>query len=117
MPLDGLSAAPAVAATKKAKHNVTSRGSIRGTSDQIITTAFRRGLGRRGEPGPLWRVEIRQPAADAKLTIFHTRGADRSARAYQKALPMLRANQPLAGVPGVPEVTREYASMYQSLPG
>src|SRR5262249_2225439 len=66
--------------------------------------------------GSLWRAEIRQSRACAKLTIFHVIGHVRP-ETPQNEPPKLRANQPLAAVPGVPEVTREYASTYQSLPG
>src|SRR5690242_20113624 len=116
MPFDGLSAAGAPAAINTRKHTMTSRGSITGTSDET-TPGIASRLGSARGAGDLGAAEIRQPPVHAKLTIFHVIRALRAARARQKALPKLRANHPLGGVPGAPEVMRAYASTYHSLPG
>src|ERR1700731_872791 len=102
----GLSAASAAVAVNRTKHKATRRSDILDTPTQ--TTDPVAGTSTRSNTSAGNRREINN---------FSCYRGGRAAKAGQKALPMFRANQLLAGVPGVPVVAREYASTYHSLPG
>src|SRR5439155_7978231 len=117
--LDGLSAAWVATAIDTAKQTATSRSNILKSSEANRhheprhAAVCARGAGRH-----CWRADIRQTAVTPTLTIFHVGGEPaQPPERGQNALPKFRANQPFVGVPGMPEVTRAYASRYQSLPG